>query len=66
MAVVHAYDVSLRASKSSLLLNMILRRRISCSKLENEVYDMYKKMVAAKYDYEQAQEQLEKVQQKGN
>ena len=75
MAVVHAYDVSLRASKKreqELKEELAAAQHDSqekdkqCSKLENEVYDMYKKMVAAKYDYEQAQEQLEKLQQKGN
>ena len=75
VAVVHAYDVSLRASKKrehELKEELTAAQRDSqekdkqCSKLENDYYDMYKKMVAAKYDYEQAQEQLEKVQQKGN
>ena len=75
MAVVHAYDVSLRASKKraqELKEELAAAQRDSqekdkqCSKLENDYYDMCKKMVAAKYDYEQAQVQLEKVQQKGN
>ena len=74
MAVIHAYDVSLRASKKreqELKEELAAAQRNSqekdkqCSKLDNDLYDMYKKMVAAKYDYEQAQEQLEKLQQKG-
>ena len=34
------------------------------SKLENDMYDMEKKMAASRDDYEQQQELLEKLQQK--
>ena len=35
-----------------------------CSKLEDNMYDMQKKMAASRDDYEQQQELLEKLQQK--
>ena len=35
-----------------------------CSKLEDDMYDMLKKMAASRDDYEQQQELLEKLQQK--
>ena len=35
-----------------------------CSKLEDDMYDMQKKMAASRDDYEQQQELLEKLQQK--
>ena len=35
------------------------------SKLEDDMYDMQKKMVASRDKYEQQQELLEKLQQKG-
>ena len=35
-----------------------------CSKLEDDMYDIQKKMAASRDDYEQQQELLEKLQQK--
>ena len=72
-SVVHAYGVSLRASKKreqelQELLNAAQRDSQEmdqkCCKLEDAMYDMQKKMVVSRDDYEQQQELLVKLQQK--
>ena len=66
--VVQAYEISLRASREreqELEKKLVAAQHTAeekekqCSKLDNELYDMYKKMVAAKDDFEQAQKLLE-------
>ena len=73
LSVVHAYDVSLRASKKreqELQEQLNAAQRDSqekdqkCSKLEDAMYDMQKKMTVSRDDYEQQQELLVKLQQK--
>ena len=70
--VLHAYDVTLRASQQKeqeLLkkLNAVQRdlqeKDRKCSKLEDDMYDIQKKMAISRDDYEQ--EQIE-LQQKSN
>ena len=72
--VIHAYDVSLRASKEKeqqLQLQLVTVQQDSqdkeqqLSKLEDENYDLYKKMDIVKHEREQQQEELERLQQKG-
>ena len=71
-SVVHAYDVSLRASKKreqELQEQLNAAQRDSqekdqkYSKLEDAMYDMQKKIAVSKDDYEQQQELLVKLQQ---
>ena len=73
LSVVHAYDVTLRASKKreqELQEQLNAAQRDSqekdqkCSKLEDAMYDMQKKMAVSRDDYEQQQELLVKLQQK--
>ena len=73
LSVVHAYDVCLRASKNKeqeLQEKLNAAQRDSqekdqkCSKLEDAMYDMQKKMAVSRDDYEQQQELLVKLQQK--
>ena len=75
MIVIHAYDVSLRASKKkeqqlqSQLATVEQEsqdREQQLSKLEDENYELHKEMVIVKYENEQQQEQLKRLQQKGN
>ena len=72
--VIHAYDVSLRASKEreqelqsqvNALQHQSIVKEQKLSKLEENYSDMQKKMLILKNDYEQQQEVLEKLQQKG-
>ena len=72
--VTHAYDVSLRASKEreqelqsqvNALQHQSIVKEQKLSKLEENYSDMQKKMLILKNDYEQQQEVLEKLQQKG-
>ena len=74
MIVIHAYDVSLRASKEK---EQQLQSQLATvqqepqdkiqqlSKLENEIYDLRKKMLSLKHENEQQQEELKRLQQKG-
>ena len=73
LSVVHAYDVSLRASKKreqKLQEQLNAAQRDSqekdqkCSKLDDAMYDMQKKMAGSRDNYEQQQELLVKLQQK--
>ena len=73
LSVVHAYEVTLRASKKR---EQELQEQLNaaqhdsqekdqkCSKLEDAMYDMQKMAVISRDDYEQQQEQLVKLQQK--
>ena len=73
--VIHAYDVSLRASKE---MEQQLQSQLATvqqesqdneqqlSKLEDENYGLYKEMVNVKYWNEQQQKELKRLQQKGN
>ena len=72
--VIHAYDVSLRASKEkeqqlqSQLATVEQEsqdKEQQLSKLEDENYDLHKKMDIVKYEKEQQQEELKRLQQKG-
>ena len=74
VVVIHAYDVSLRASKEreqelqsqvDALQHQSIVKEQKLSKLEENYSDMQKKMLILKNDYEQQQEVLEKLQQKG-
>ena len=74
LSVVHAYDVSLRANKrreQELQEQLNAAQRDSqekdqkCFKLEDAMYDMQKKMAVSRDDYEQQQELLVKLQEKG-
>ena len=71
-SVIHAYDISLKASKEKeheLLEKLtaaeqdLQEKDQKCSKLEDDMYDMQKKMACIKDDYEQQQELLVKLQQ---
>ena len=73
LSVIHAYDVTLRASKKreqELQEQLNVAQRDSqekdqkCSKLEDAMYGMLKKMAVSRDDYEQQQELLVKLQQK--
>ena len=73
LSVVHAYDVTLNASRKreEELIEKLdaaqcdaLERDQKCSKLEDVLYQMQKNMAASRDDYEQPQELLEKLQQK--
>ena len=73
LSVVHTYDVTLRASKKreqELQEQLNAAQRDSqekdqkCSKLEDAMHDMEKKMAVSRDDYEQQQELLVKLQQK--
>ena len=73
LSVIHAYEDSLRLSKKreqELMEKLDAAQHDSqekyqkCSKLEDDMYDMQKKMAASRDDYEQQQELLEKLQQK--
>ena len=66
--VIQAYDVSLRASKKreqelkeelAAAQHAAKEKDNQCYNLENKLYDMYKELVVAKDDYEQAQKLLE-------
>ena len=73
MSVVHACNVTLRASKER---EQELQEQLNaaqcdseekdqkCSKLEDAMYAMQKKMAVSRDDYEQQQELLVKLQQK--
>ena len=72
--VIHAYDVSLRASKEreqelqsqvDALQHQSIIKEQKLSKLEENDSDMQKKMLILRNDYEQQQEVLEKLQQRG-
>ena len=74
MIVIHAYDVSLRASKEKeqQLQSQLATVEQECqdkeqqlSKLEDENYDLHKEMAVVKYAKEQQQEELKRLQQKG-
>ena len=74
MIVIHAYDVSLRASKEKeqhLQSQLATVEKESqdkdqqLSKLENEVYESHKEMVIVKYENDKQQEELKRLQQKG-
>ena len=71
-SVINAYDISLKASKEKeheLLEKLnaaehdLQEKDHKCSKLEDDMYDMQKKMACIKDDYEQQQELLVKLQQ---
>ena len=72
LSVVHAYDISLRTTKKreqELQEQLNAAQRDSqekdqkCSKLEDAIYDMQKKIAVSRDDYEQQQELLVKLQQ---
>ena len=72
--VIHAYDVSLRASKEreqelqsqvDALQHQSIIKEQKLSKLEENDIDMQKKMLILRNDYEQQQEVLDKLQQRG-
>ena len=72
--VIHAYDVSLRASKEkeqqlqSQLATVEQEsqdKEQQLSKLEDENYYLCKKMLIVEYENEQQQEELKRLQQKG-
>ena len=65
LSVIHAYDISLKASKQrehELLEKLTAAQHDSqekdqkCSKLEDDMYDMQKKMAVSRDDYEQEQQ----------
>ena len=71
LSVVHAYDVSLRTCKKrehELQEQLNAAQRDSqekdqkCSKLEDTICDIQKKMAVSRDDYEQQQELLVKLQ----
>ena len=72
--VTHAYDVTLRASKereqelqsqADVLQHQSIIKEQKLSKLEENDSDMQKKMLILRNEYEQQQEVLEKLQQRG-
>ena len=72
--VTHAYAVSLRASKEKeqelqsqvdVLQHHSIIKEQKLSKLEENDSDMQKKMLILRNEYEQQQEVLEKLQQRG-
>ena len=74
MIVIHAYDVSLRASKEkeqqlqsqlATVQQESQDKEQQLSKLEDENYELHKEMVIVKYAKEQQQEELKRLQQKG-
>ena len=74
MIVIHAYDVSLRASKEkeqqlqSQLATVEQEsqdKEQQLSKLEDEFHNLHKKNLGLTYENEQQQEELKRLQQKG-
>ena len=74
MIVIHAYDVSLRASKEKeqqlqselpTVQQESQDKEQQLSKLEDENYELHKEMVIVKYENELQQEELKRLQQKG-
>ena len=74
MIVIHAYDVSLRASKEkeqqlqSQLATVEQEsqdKEQQLSKLENENYNLHKEILVFNYKNELQQEELKRLQQKG-
>ena len=75
MIVIHAYDVSLRASKEkeqqlqsqlATCLQKSQDKEQQLSKLEDENYDLCKEMIIVKYEKEQLQKELKSILQNGN
>ena len=69
--VIHAYDVSLRASKEkeqqlqsqlATVEQELQDKEQQLSELEDENYDLHKKMSIVKYENEQQQEELKRLQ----
>ena len=67
MIVIHAYDVSLRASKEkeqqlqsqlATVQQEFQDKEQQLSKLEDENYDLHKKMMVLRHEYELQQEKL--------
>ena len=72
--VEHAYDVTLRASKKreqelqeklDAAQSDFQKKDQQCSKLDDNLHDMQKKMAVSKDDFEQQQKLLKELQQKG-
>ena len=71
MIVIHAYDVSLRASKEkeqqlqSQLATVQQESQDKEQQLSKLKDDLYKKMLSLKYEKEKQQEELKRLRQKG-
>ena len=70
MIVIHAYDVSLRASKEreqqlqSQLATVEQESKQQLLQLEDEIHDLHKKIGVLEDQNEQQQEELKRLQQK--